>query len=81
MQQKYLEREMRYFNTIRHEFLGRARGEYVLIKDDVLIGTWRSKIDAINSGYERFGNTPFLVKKILEFDETASFTSNLIALT
>jgi hypothetical protein len=34
-------------------------GEYILIKDDVLTGTWRSKIDAINSGYERFGNTLF----------------------
>ena len=36
-----------------------STGEYILIKDDVLTGTWRSKIDAINSGYEMFGNTPF----------------------
>jgi hypothetical protein len=46
-----------------------------------LIDTFKSKEDAIRQGYKLFGNTPFLVKHIVEVEIPEYFTSNLIALS
>ena len=74
-----LETEMAYYHKISDELIGKAKGEYALIHDESLIDTFRSKDDAIKKGYELFGNTPFLVKKIIEMDIPIHFTSTLIA--
>lgn len=74
-----LQKELDYYNKIKDELLGRAKDEYALIHEDNLIDTYKSKDDAIKRGYELYGNTPFLVKKITEIEKTFHFTSNLIA--
>ena len=74
-----LEKEVRHYNKIRNELLGKAKNKYALIHEDELIDTFKSKDDAIKKGYELFGNKPFLVKQILEVEKTYHFTSNLIA--
>jgi len=74
-----LKTEINYYNKIRDELLGKARNEYALIHEENLIGTFKSKDDALKKGYELFGNKPFLVKKIAEIEKTLHFTSNLIA--
>jgi hypothetical protein len=42
-------------------------------------GIFDTEADAIRDGYGRFGNVPFLVKKIQPVDIPEQFASNLIA--
>ena len=79
MDNTVLEKELEFFEENRAKLLGKAKGEYALIHGEELIGTFVSKEDAINAGYEKFGNAPFLVKLIAEVDEVLNFTSNLLA--
>ena len=56
-----------------------AGEKYVLIKGNVVIGTYDSEIDAVHAGYDQFGNMPFLAKMI-EREETPLFIfSSLMA--
>lgn len=70
-----LEQEIETFERHRAELVGRARGDFVLIKGERIVGIFDSEIDAINRGYEEFGNVPFLVQQILEIDIPLQFTS------
>jgi hypothetical protein len=79
MQMMVLEKEAKYFEAIRNELLGRARGEYALIHGEKLIGTFTSKEDAIKAGYLSFGNAPFLVKRIVDIEDTMHYTSHYLA--
>lgn len=70
-----LETELRYFNERRSDLLMEARGKYVLVKGETLIGTFDSETAAIRHGYETLGNVSFLVKQVTEVDIPLSFTS------
>ena len=74
-----LEQEMEHFNKIRDSLLGSAKGDYALIHEDKLVGTFKSKEDAIKKGHAEFGNKAFLVKRIVEFEETVHFTSGYLS--
>jgi len=39
-------------------------GKFVVIRGQEVAGTWGTYEDALQAAYERFGLTPFLVKKI-----------------
>jgi len=79
MERELLQKEILFFESKLKELLGTAKGEYALIKGEKLAGTFKSKEDAIKRGYELFGNSPFLVKQIVEVEEILNFTSNLIS--
>ena len=78
MQNNPLEVEIEFFESKRSELLAKASGEYALIHGKELVGTFKAEEDALKIGYERFGNSPFLVKQILEFDEVLDFTNNFM---
>ena len=59
-----LERELRYFESIKDDLLKRYDGKYVLIKGENLIDVFSSFEDAYKEGVKRFGNSPFLIKKV-----------------
>jgi len=73
-----LKKEMETFEAQKAELINRSKGKYALIKDDKVVGIFDSQIDAIQQGYERFGNVPFLVKLIVEVEPPLNFTSNLL---
>ena len=73
-----LEQESDYFDTIRMELLAKSPGEYVLIHGRELIGVFKCEEDALRRGYQLYGNSPFLVKEIVEFDEVLDFTHNFL---
>jgi hypothetical protein len=75
---KVLEEEQTYYNSIKPELLGKAKGEFVLIKGKQVIDTFKSKADAVKKGYELYGNTPFLIKRIEELEIPQNFTSCLL---
>ncbi len=61
-----LSEEMATYTTHREQLLGRAKGKYVLIKRDRILGEFESRRDALQRGYDEYGNAPFLVKRIVE---------------
>ncbi len=73
-----LEQELATYQAQKNNLVGKARGKFVLIKNDQIIGIFDNRMDAIRQGYERFGNVPFLTKEILEVEMPLNFTSNLI---
>lgn len=75
-----LDTELKTFDQHRERLLGTAKGKFVLIRGDQVIGVYDSKMDAIAQGYQQFGNVPFLVKQIVEVEAPENFVSNLLAI-
>jgi hypothetical protein len=53
-----------------HRELGRLlaeghAGRWVVVKGNEVVSTWDTFDDAIQVGYDRFGQTPFLVQQVL----------------
>lgn len=73
-----LDTELETYERHRDELLGKSEAQYVLIHGEEIIGVFDSRKDAIEQGYERFGNVPFLVKQILKIETPENFVSNLL---
>lgn len=67
--------ELRTFANHHDELLGRAKGKYVLIKGEAIVGVFENRVDALSSGYREFGNNPFLVKQVTDGEVPLNFTS------
>ena len=72
-QAKVLEKELRFFEAHKKEWLQHYKGHFALIKDEQLLGTFTSFQEAFDAGVEKVGNVPFLVKQILEKDTEVQF--------
>jgi len=75
---KLLEKEIRIFEECRGDLVGRYSGKYVLIHEGAKPEVFDTKGDAIRHGYERFGNVPFLVRKIDAIERALDLVSNLV---
>lgn len=73
-----LAEELETYQENKEELLGQHEGKFALVHDGEVVKVFDSKEDAISSGYERFGNTPFLVKRIVKVEPSENFTSNLV---
>ncbi len=73
-----LDEELQTYEKNKEELIKENEGKYVLIKGSKIINIFESEKDALKEGIEKFGNTPFLVKKIERVEQTQNFTSNLI---
>jgi hypothetical protein len=73
-----LEEELKIYEENKSELVKKANGKYVLIKGKIIVDIFESEQDAIKTGIGKFGNVPFLVKKIEEVEQTQNYTSNLI---
>jgi hypothetical protein len=73
-----LEQELETFERNRSALLGTAKGKFALVKGAQVVDTFESQQDAIKRGYDLYGNVPFLVKQVLEFDVPLNFTSFLV---
>ncbi len=75
-----LSEETEVYEKNKSNLLRDHSGKFVLIKDKEIIEVYESQNDAIKVGIDKFGNSPFLVKKIEEIEPSQNFTSNLIQL-
>ena len=75
-----LETERRFFEANREQLMDENAGKFVLIKGRRVYGFYEAKFDAIDAGYERFGNVPFFVHKVTEVEEPVSVVSHLIGI-
>ncbi len=78
MEKNVLKDVLKTYEDNKANLLKSDRGKFVLIKDEKIIAVYDTYDDAIKVGIDKFGNTPFLVKQILEVEPTGNFTSNLI---
>lgn len=70
-----LDQELKTYEAEKLRLLGESQGSFVLIKGTDVKGVFSSEDDAISAGYREFGNTPFLVKAILEDEITEVISS------
>ena len=65
-----LEKERKYFDRKKAEFIAEYLGKFVLIKENKLIGVFNTVEDALSDGARRFGLSPFLVRQVSNSVET-----------
>ena len=75
-----LETEWRFFEENRDRFVAEAEGMFALVKGRKLFGFFESERDALDAGYRRFGQPPFLVKRVLRVEVPINLASNLVAI-
>lgn len=64
-----LEKERKYFEQNRKQWVAHYPGKFVLVKGEELLGTFDKPEDALAEGARRFGLESFLVRQIQEIDE------------
>jgi hypothetical protein len=72
-EQNPLQTELEYFQQHKQEYLKLYKGQFVLIKGTEFAGAFTTEAEAYKAGLEKFGNTPFFIKQVLDRDETASY--------
>lgn len=73
-----LDQELQTYEKEKDRLLAQAKGKFVLIKGDQVVDFFDTETDAIRHGYEHLGNTPFLVKQVLEIEVPIHFSSQLL---
>ncbi len=68
-----LQTELEYFEKNKQEYLKLYKGQFVLIKGENFAGAFTTDAEAYRAGLEKFGNKPFLIKQVLDEDETISY--------
>jgi hypothetical protein len=76
-----LEKELKFFESKRKEWLRDYKDKFVLIKGEELIDVFSTLEDAYKEGVKRYGNQPFLIKRVTEEEEIetlSALTSGII---
>ena len=71
-----LQTEAAYFDAHLLGWLPDHSGKFALIKSDGLIAMFDSREDALRTGYERFKEQTFLVKRVLPVQEPVDCRHN-----
>jgi hypothetical protein len=61
-----LEKERQVFSDRHAELVSRCLGQFVLIKDQEVIGAFNTMDEALTEGARRFGLQPFLARQVTE---------------
>ena len=73
-----LKEEIETYKKNKEELVAKHNGKFVLIKGTNIIDVYDTQKDAVKIGLDKFGNTPFLVKKVEEIEPVQNFYSRLI---
>jgi len=68
-----LEQELQFFESMRAKWVGNYKDKFVLIKGKELLGVFDTFGDAYRVGVGKFGNTPFLIKRVSEEEQVERF--------
>lgn len=75
-----LEKELKYYEEHKDEFIKNYEGKYVLIKDDRLINSFTKMEEAFEEGTRLFGSASFLIKKISKEERVESLPALALGL-
>lgn len=70
-----LERELKFFESKKKEWLENYKDKFVLIKGEELVDMFSTFEDAYKEGVKRYGNQPFLIKRVTEEEEVEKLPS------
>lgn len=70
-----LSTEIETYQAHKSKLLENNFGRYVLIKGESIVGIFDTEGEAIQQGYNEFGEVAYLVKKIARSDQKMYFTS------
>lgn len=68
-----LEKELKFFESKKAEWLKKYKDKFALIKGEKLIDVFDTFGDAYKEGVKRYGNQPFFIKKISEEERIETF--------
>jgi hypothetical protein len=71
-----LEKELETYARELPNLLANER-KFVLIHGEEIAGFWDTYEDALQAGYQRFGLTPFLVKRVEGIETVQYFTRDI----
>ncbi|OQA61464.1 MAG: hypothetical protein BWY41_00144 [Candidatus Atribacteria bacterium ADurb.Bin276] len=74
------EKENKFFEDNKQELLKHHRGKYALIKSSELHGIYDTQKGAFEAGVERFGLETFMIKHIVDTEETIKIPSYYLGL-
>ncbi len=75
-----LEKELETYRSKKADLVASSEGKFVLIFGDDVVGTFDTHADAIQEGYQKFGNVPFLAKRIEQIESPVNFANNLLGI-
>ncbi len=73
-----LEEELEFFEANKIDFLQHYKGQFALIKGKELIGTYTTWSEAFEDGIKKLGNVSFLIKQVLDKEETVQFPALVV---
>jgi len=68
-----LEKELKFFESEKAEWLKKYKDKFALIKEEELIDVFDTFGDAYKEGVKRYGNQPFFIKKITDEERIETF--------
>lgn len=68
-----LQTELAFYTKHKQEYLSNYKGQFVLIKRETFVGAFTTEAQAYKAGIEQFGNQPFLIKQVVEDNDTVSY--------
>ena len=75
------EREIEYYEAKKDELLLHHKNQFVVIKDDRLIGAYTTDQEAYEAGLNELGNIPFLIKHVTSEEEIVRFPALALAIS
>lgn len=67
------ERELEYYKANKDELLKHHENQFVIIKEDKLLGTYTTEQEAYEAGIKELGNVSFLIKRVTKEEEIIRF--------
>lgn len=73
-----LEAERKFYDSKKSDLVRDHAGQFALIHDSELVGTFTTFTEAYEEGVRRFGITPFLVQQVREQEPTAQIPALVV---
>lgn len=67
------EKELEYYRENKDTLLQHNENQFVVIKDDKLIGAFTTEQEAYEAGLKELGNVSFLIKRVTKEEEIIRF--------
>lgn len=75
-----LEKELKFFEKNKKEYLKQYKNMFVVIKGEELGGVYVSEQDAYKSGVQKYGTASFLIKQVIGQEAEVSFPALTVGL-
>ena len=75
------EKELEYYKAHSDELLKHYENQFVVIKDDKLLGSYTTDREAYEAALKEYGNVPFLIRRVTKEEEIVRFPALALGLS